>query len=307
MPKNARFWRNVTLIGFAHTAVIAGFVHWSRESKKAPAQSIVWMGGSGSEGSVTTETPPPSTISARPPVREPDLDSESRTESASERDRPVLASAKSEIELPAARSSATSAPTRKPSATPKVKVTPHPTPKPKPRPTATPKPKPSPRKVLLAKASPKPLPSRTENKEEETNAEEQLKAPTAPALSKTGSRTGEEKEAPVGVGAGRGAGGSNQSQFGWYGSMLHDRFYSEWVQPTNVGTSGAKNSVLAKLRIENDGRVSNFEIVKPSGNAMVDESVAAVGKRVTQVDPLPPGLGDGEHYDVKINFELNSE
>ena len=89
--------------------------------------------------------------------------------------------------------------------------------------------------------------------------------------------------------------------------MLHDRFYSEWVQPSSLASSGAKNSVLVKMRIEKDGRVSNFEIIKPSGNAAVDQSVTAAAKRVTQVDPLPAGLGNGEHYDVKINFELNSE
>jgi TonB family protein len=101
------------------------------------------------------------------------------------------------------------------------------------------------------------------------------------------------------------AGGA--SEFGWYGNMLHDRFYSEWVQPTTSITSGAKISTLVKIRIEKDGRVSNFEIIKPSENVVVDESVATIAKRVTQVDPLPTGLGNGDHYDVKINFELNSE
>ena len=89
--------------------------------------------------------------------------------------------------------------------------------------------------------------------------------------------------------------------------MLHDRFYSEWVQPTTTVTSGAKISTLVKIRIEKDGRVSNFEIIKPSENVVVDESVATIARRVTQVDPLPAGLGSGDHYDVKINFELKSE
>jgi hypothetical protein len=40
---------------------------------------------------------------------------------------------------------------------------------------------------------------------------------------------------------------------------------------------------------------------------VVDESVAAVAKRVTQVDPLPKGLGGGDFYEVNINFELNPE
>jgi TonB family protein len=88
--------------------------------------------------------------------------------------------------------------------------------------------------------------------------------------------------------------------------MLHDRFFSEWVQPKSVLVSGTKMSALVRLRIERDGRVSQFTIIRPSGNVVVDESVAAVAQRVTRVDPLPAGLGDGA-YDVNINFELNPE
>lgn len=89
--------------------------------------------------------------------------------------------------------------------------------------------------------------------------------------------------------------------------MLHDRFHSAWEQPTSVVATGAKMSALVKLRIEKDGRVSRFEIVKPSGNVVVDESVQAVAQRVTHVDPLPKGLGTSGFYEVKINFELNPE
>jgi TonB family protein len=89
--------------------------------------------------------------------------------------------------------------------------------------------------------------------------------------------------------------------------MLHDRFYSEWIQPTTSVAVGAKMSALVRIRIEKDGRISKFTIVRPSGNVVVDESVAAVAKRVTQVDPLPAGLGRGAFYEVNINFELNPE
>jgi TonB family protein len=308
MRNNPRFWRNVTLIGVAHTAVISGLIHWTYDSKNAPTRSIVWIGASGTDesGALTaTASPATSRTSSR---HESDVEPDSHDETTAEVDRPVRTSAKSDIELPAARPSAPPTSTRHPAATPKVKVTPRPKPKPKPRPTATPKPKPSPRKLLQAKASPKPSPERTQDKQEEdrTATEEPAEAPGATATAD--SQRGTEKERSAGSGsAGHGGGGNDESQFGWYGSMLHDRFYSEWVQPTNVATTGAKNSVLAKLRIETDGRVSSFEIIKPSGNGTMDESVAAAGKRVTQVDPLPPGLGNSDHYDVKINFELNSD
>ena len=89
--------------------------------------------------------------------------------------------------------------------------------------------------------------------------------------------------------------------------MLHDRFYSAWIQPTTTVASGARISTLVKVRIEKDGRVSSFEIIKPSENNVVNESVAAIAKRVTQVDPPPAGLGNADHYDVNINFELNAD
>jgi TonB family protein len=63
-------------------------------------------------------------------------------------------------------------------------------------------------------------------------------------------------------------------------------------------------SALVRIRIEHDGRISKFTIIRPSGNLVVDESVQAVAKRVTQVEPLPAGLGAG-NYEVNINFELN--
>ena len=71
--------------------------------------------------------------------------------------------------------------------------------------------------------------------------------------------------------------------------------------------TSSKASALVKIRIEKDGRVSSFEIIHPSGTAELDQSVAAVAKRVTSVDPLPDGLGNGGHYDIKISFELSSE
>ena len=71
--------------------------------------------------------------------------------------------------------------------------------------------------------------------------------------------------------------------------------------------SGAKLSALAKIRIEKDGCISDFKIVRSSGNVVVDESVEAVGKKVTRVDALPAGIGSGGHYDVNINFALNSK
>lgn len=325
MSKDARFWRNVIVIGLAHVAMIVGLVRWSHASKPASTQSIVWMnGGAGNGGIATTareNTPVPKPVKVAAPA--PPEPAPSKTEPPEE-DRPDSTTARSDIQLAAPKPSPSATP--KPSPTPLVKATPKSGPKPKPTPKPSPKasPKPSPRKTVLAKASPKPSPKVKPTPEESdeqgdaTEAEAEKKQIAKPDLEK---KTAEHDPAPnkvnavqpgtgKGTSGGRGghAGGAGgDSPFGWYGSMLHDRLYSEWIQPTTSLSSGAKVSALVKIRIEKDGRVSNFEIVKPSGNEVVDESVSAVAKRVVEVDPLPAGLGNGEHYDVKINFELNSE
>lgn len=301
MPKNLRFWSNVALIAIAHIAIIIGLIRLSRESKDDNAQSVVWMNGGGGDGAVLQNK------NALAPRKE------SKTDPVKDRDadevRPFLASAPSEIQLPMPTTSPRSASTPKPSATPQKKVTPKATPKPKP------KPKPSPKKMVLTKASPKPsvkpTPEKEENEPAEGPPEQSEVAKAVPvkdeAKKSAATQTGSGKGTTAGTGNGRAGGSANAGQFAWYGSMLHDRFYSEWVQPTTVANAGGKNSVLVKLRIEKDGRVSSFEVVRPSGNTELDESVKALANRVSEVEPLPDGLGKGDHYDVKINFELNSE
>ena len=89
--------------------------------------------------------------------------------------------------------------------------------------------------------------------------------------------------------------------------MLHDRFYSRWDQPTSIVTSTSKFSAIVKIRIEKDGTISDVSLASSSGNDVMDQSVMEAARRVTQVDPLPQGLGDGGPYEVKINFELSQQ
>src|SRR4029077_17846832 len=130
MPKNARFWRNVTLIGLAHVALITGLVRWSAGSKKRNSQSIVWINGGAGEGAGAraNKMPPPKAakISTPPPV------SEFEAKNEAEEDLPVLTSVKSDIQLPAATPAPSPKPTStlKPVPTPKVQVTPKPAQKP---------------------------------------------------------------------------------------------------------------------------------------------------------------------------------
>ena len=80
---------------------------------------------------------------------------------------------------------------------------------------------------------------------------------------------GEEKQgAGEGGSGGKGSGAGGASEFGWYGNMLHDRFYSEWVQPTSGRAAARRFPSLLRIRIEKDGphfRILDCEIIRQSG------------------------------------------
>jgi TonB family protein len=89
--------------------------------------------------------------------------------------------------------------------------------------------------------------------------------------------------------------------------MLHDRFYSRWDQPTSIVTPTSSFSAIVKIRIEKDGTISDVSLAQSSGNDVMDQSVMEAARKVTQVDPLPEGMGNGGAYEVKINFELSQQ
>ena len=285
------FWRNVFLIALAHAALIAGLIRWSAAAKASSnPESIVWLGGAGDLSADESEETQSS--SPKQPATETQSSQKEKNEVADE--KPVVTSAKSEIELPTATPKAT------PTATPARTST---TPALRAKTTPKPVPKPTPKKTLSAKASPKPA-TKSKPSAAKASANSDKKDKIALAKKDSASQTGSGQSGSTGK---AGASESSASEFGWYGNMLHDRFYAAWIQPTMKVPSGAKISTLVNVRIEKDGRVSKFEIAKPSGNATVNESVAAVAKQISQVDPPPTGLIKGDHYDVKINFELNTE
>jgi TonB family protein len=291
---SGRFWGNVVLIALAHVALIAGLIRWSVAARASSnPESIVWLGGAGDLSASESEK------HESPSPRQPPTGTES---SGSEQDeaadeKPVVTAAKSEIELPSVtpKPTATATPRPKPSAAPALRA------------KTTPKPiaKPTPKKTVVAKASPEPA-AKPKASPAKANAKSEKKDKITLAKKDSASHSGSGQSGSTDK-AGSASGGSSGSEFGWYGNMLHDRFHSAWIQPTTNVPSGAKISTLVNVRIEKDGRVSKFEIAKPSENATVNESVAAVAKQISQVDPPPTGLIKGDHYDVKINFELNTD
>ena len=295
MSTTPRFWRNVTLIALAHVALIAGLIRWSAAARSAPdAESLVWLSGAEDLAAERSE----GRASAPTEISVPSAEPESLGPDEREKEQPPLTQARSEIELPK--------PTPMETPLPKATVKPRATLKPTPKAT----PKSTPKKTMLAKATKssahhKSTPPKSTGHQSDSSNEKKKNAKTASAKTTSASQTGGSRTGSVGK-SGSAGGRSNASEFGWYGNMLHDRFYSAWIQPTTTVASGTKISTLVKVRIEKDGHVSKFEIIKPSENVVVNESVAAIAKRVTEVDSPPTGLAQGDHYDVKINFELNT-
>ena len=286
MARSGRFWRNVVVIAVAHVALIAGLIRWSLAARASNPESIVWLGAAQDLATGESENAEERSAqrNAHLAQQKPPKDDEAKEE------KPVVTT-KSEIELSTPKPTPTLAPKPAATSTPKLKPTPKPAPKPTPEKTVMTK--------ATRKSSPKPKQSPARSSEKSGKNEKIL-------LAKNESQRGNGKPSSTGKVSHVG-GGSSASEFGWYGNMLHDRFYSAWIQPTTSVPSGNKISTFVKVRIEKDGRVSKFEIIKPSENVVVNESVAAIAKRVTEVDAPPTGLIKGEHYDVKINFELNTE
>jgi TonB family protein len=281
MGDGARFWRNVTLIAGAHAVLLIAFVQWSSAGKSNASQQVVWLSG-GQPADPNARSRAAAAAQSHASKAEP-------TQTPESEEQPTIAPAKSEIQLPVA----TPTPTPAPPPRPLVKLSPPPLAKPAqiPKPAIQ-----APPKKLLTKATPNPKPKARSTPVEEN--EDEIEA-AREALGKiSGSQTG----------GGSAAGGSSaRAETQWYGRMLHDRFHNAWDQPTTVIASGTKMSALVRVRIEKSGRVSHFDLVKPTGNVVVDDSVRAVANKVTQLDPLPDGIGTGDHYDVTINFELNPE
>jgi len=100
------------------------------------------------------------------------------------------------------------------------------------------------------------------------------------------------------------AGASGTSNFGWYHEMIHDRFFGVWDQPTSI-VGSAQFTTTLKITIASDGRISNFSILRSSGNVVMDESVLAAARRVGRIDAPPKDLAKGGSYTVNINFELD--
>src|SRR5206468_7603867 len=104
MPKDGRFWRNIVLIALAHIALIAGLIRWSLAARASNPDSIVWLGATGEQE--TEASPPAERVT---PLVSPKPQNDDKTEE----EKPMVTTAKSEIELPSLPTHPTPTPPRR--------------------------------------------------------------------------------------------------------------------------------------------------------------------------------------------------
>jgi TonB family protein len=313
MADDAAFKRSLLVIAGLHVLILLGLFVASRGQHKEPEKQVIaWIDGSigGGETAGESELQPVST--EKPPeAPAPELFTPAEVP-------PELPPPPVEKPLPSEIVTATPAPATPVPATPKP-ATPKPaTPKPTPKP-ATPKatpPKPaSPKATAKPKTSPKPTAADSENSKPKSTPSDKPKGTPTTAKSAAGSGTATKlasntKTGGNGVGSGNGKGpakkgdGEGLSQYGWYFGMIKDRFDARWEQPTNIERNGAPVVTTLRFRISKDGVISDREIAKSSGFPQMDESVLSAATKVQQVDPLPTGLGNGEYFEVNVEFKL---
>lgn len=197
---------------------------------------------------------------------------------------------------PATPNPATPKPTTPKPATPKAET---------PRPT-TPK--------AVAKATPKkagsPKPLAVAEKAKATPSPGKMAAKPGTGAAATPGRTGAAGAPISGSGKGTGKVGSGPgsgaaSDFGPYFALLRDRYYAVWNQPTSLDRAAGDLITTLRIKAQRDGTVLNSEIVKSSGNSVMDGSVLAAAEQVTKIDPIPNGLGREEVIEIPINFKLD--
>lgn len=334
MPPDRSFRRIFFVIALLHVVAVGVLYLLGTFQRKPPAEQVMWLedgsvgGGETGAGEATPEQPPapptPAEYKTEPPPPEPKPELVSPPP-------PVVKQAPSELVTPQATPEpATPKPaTPKPStpkpATPRPETpkpetprphtpkphTPHPTPKHTPKPT-TPKEKEKEREKEKEKeegaedATPKPKPKTTPSEKPKGSPGPAKSEGTSTAMNKTSGATGGNG---AGSGNGKGPGktgnGSGTSEFGWYFSMIHDRFHSRWDQPTTLARGGQDIVTTLKIRISKDGAIQSREIVHSSGDNTMDQSVMTAAERVLEIDPLPAGLGNGEFFEINIAFKLD--
>jgi TonB family protein len=289
--ERAELRRSFTFTAAVHGLVLLLFLVAGRFSRPAKVEQITWLDGGLLGGGVPAmeeaapepEPEPPAPIPEPEPKPPPPPDEDLVVPQAT----PPPATPKPVTPKPATPRPATPKPATPKPVTPKPATPKKTTPKP-----ATAKPKASP-----TASKPKATPSANQAKEAENKPNATAAATTArPGSSGPSAGEGKGKGA-----AGTGPGAGKPSDFGYYFSSLRDKYYAVWSPPSVP--DAASLIVTLKIRVRRDGTVLGHELVKSSGDSLMDGSVLAAAQQVTKLDPLPDGLGREDVVEIPVNFK----
>ena len=178
------------------------------------------------------------------------------------------------------------------------------------------KPKPKP-KIVKTKPQPKPVPqvkaapTRTNQMAKAKSnrpkmSADQIRALLTGSVRGVGSTShGATGRAGYGAslgGGGGGGGGGSDSPLAWYYAMVKQIMYEAWQQPSGLANAGNPIATVT-IRVKRDGTISDWQLMRPSGNALMDESVKRAVQSVKRLKPLPPQF-IGPSQDITIQFEL---
>lgn len=268
--------RTFAIVAGVHLGALLVFLVAGKLFAPKKQAEIAWLvGGESGGGETAPETAPP----------EPEPEPEPVPEPPPEPPPP----APGELVIP----QATPPPATPRPATPKP-ATPKPaTPKATPKKPTTPKASPAANKAKATPGANKP-------------AEKKAGGPTGSKPANSGTTGGPATGPGKGQGTtGRGPGAGPASDFGAYFSQLRDRYYAVWNQPTSLERAGGDLIATLRIKVQRDGTVLAYEIVKSSGNSVMDGSVLAAAEQVKNIDALPAGLGREDTVDIPINFKLD--
>ena len=295
------FRRTLGIVSGIHLFILVVFFVAAKFQRRSKVEQIVWLdggmlGGGGIASAATVDTtPPPPTIPEPEPEPDPEPERVAPPPPVPAELTVPKATPSPETPKPATPKPATPKPATPKPATPKPVATAKPA-TPKPKPKTTPKPQPSP---AQAKATPDAEQAKpAETKDGSADATPKPGTPSANRGSAPGAAAGEGKGKGT---TGKGPGAGPPSDFGEYAGHLRDKYYAVWIPPS---VPDAQSLVVTlKIRVKRDGTVLGQELVKSSGNSLMDGSVMAAAQQVTTIPPLPDGFGRGDVVDIPINFK----
>jgi TonB family protein len=109
--------------------------------------------------------------------------------------------------------------------------------------------------------------------------------------------------------AAKSRGGITAGEFGWYHELIHDRFFNQWDQPTSIFEQDKSFVCTVKIHIDREGTIKSSEIIKSSGNPIIDQSVQTALSRITKINSPThrPRLRRRLHGEHRLRAAVNTE